>query len=424
MPLTALSGEIDRFQGQNGQALAPVSTTNARASRLAAVMVSWNVFRHFFPGFRDDGAAWDAALASHLQSGAMASDTDGMRDVLRRMVADLDDGHGDVSPRAEAYRLPLSWQLIEGQLVITGKTPSAPDDIQVGDVVVALDGVAARTLWMDELPYVSASTEAYRLLRAIEERIWRRDDRAVLLSLRGPDGSERQASLRPSVAAQARPVATEPRPAPITWFPGGAWYFDLTRLNDDQLGDGLRRVEPHQPIIFDLRGYPRGIRADFLGHLTDQEIETPPFNVPVHLLPDGQHRSWASEGWSVSPRAPRLRGQVAFLTDVRAISYSETLLAMVREHGLADIVGTPTAGTNGNANTFTTPGGFQLSWTGMTVTNYDGSELSGHGIQPTVPVARSIAGVAAGRDEVLEAALMLVSAQRPARQAAPAPVAR
>lgn len=409
MPLTASSRDIVSIYNQSISGLSPGSTMSPRASRLAAVVVSWNVFQHFFPGFKDDGAAWEAALTSYLQSGAVASAPHDMRAVLRRMVADLDDGHGDVSPRADGYRLPLSWQLIEGELVITGKASSAPPDIEVGDVVVALDGVPAPTLWMDELPYVSASTEAYGLWRAIEERLWRPDDRAVPIRLRGPDGLERETHLRPSMAPQARQVATEPRPAPVTWFPAGAWYFDLTRLNDEQLGEALRRVQAHQPIIFDLRGYPRDIRADFLGHLSDLEIHTPPFWVPVHLLPDGQGRDWAAEGWSVSPRAPRLRGRIAFLTDTRAISYSETLLAMVREYNLAEIVGAPTAGTNGNANTFTAPGGFQLSWTGMTVTNHDGSALSGHGVQPTVPVARTLAGVAAGRDEVLERAIETVA---------------
>lgn len=67
------------------------------------------------------------------------------------------------------------------------------------------------------------------------------------------------------------------------------------------------------------------------------------------------------------------------------------------------------AGTNGNINPFTLPGGYRVVWTGMKVTKHDGSRHHGVGIQPTVPVARTIQGVAAGRDELLEKAIEVVS---------------
>ena len=44
----------------------------------------------------------------------------------------------------------------------------------------------------------------------------------------------------------------------------------------------------------------------------------------------------------------------------------------------------------------------------MKVLKHDGSRHHGVGIAPTVPVSRSIAGVAAGRDELLEKALAVV----------------
>jgi hypothetical protein len=43
------------------------------------------------------------------------------------------------------------------------------------------------------------------------------------------------------------------------------------------------------------------------------------------------------------------------------------------------------------------------------VLKHDGSRHHGVGIQPTVPVARTIRGVVEGRDEVLEKATELVS---------------
>jgi C-terminal processing protease CtpA/Prc len=84
-------------------------------------------------------------------------------------------------------------------------------------------------------------------------------------------------------------------------------------------------------------------------------------------------------------------------------------MGIIEHYKLAAIVGSPTAGTNGNINPFMLPGGYFVSWTGMKVLKHDGSRHHGVGIQPTVPVSRTIQGVIKGSDEILERALKVVS---------------
>jgi C-terminal processing protease CtpA/Prc len=84
-------------------------------------------------------------------------------------------------------------------------------------------------------------------------------------------------------------------------------------------------------------------------------------------------------------------------------------MGIIEAYKLAEIVGEPTAGTNGNVNTFLLPGGYRVVWTGMKVLKHDGSKHHGVGIQPTVPVSRTIRGVSEMRDEQLERAIAVVS---------------
>ena len=65
-------------------------------------------------------------------------------------------------------------------------------------------------------------------------------------------------------------------------------------------------------------------------------------------------------------------------------------------------------GTNGNVNVISLPGDAQIIWTGMQVLKHDGTRHHGVGVQPTVPVSRTLRGVAEGRDEVLERAIEVV----------------
>jgi C-terminal processing protease CtpA/Prc len=83
-------------------------------------------------------------------------------------------------------------------------------------------------------------------------------------------------------------------------------------------------------------------------------------------------------------------------------------MGIVEHYKLGEIVGETTAGTNGNVNPFELPGGFGIFWTGMKVLKQDGSQHHGVGIAPTVPATRTQAGVAAGRDEVLERGVVIL----------------
>jgi C-terminal processing protease CtpA/Prc len=84
-------------------------------------------------------------------------------------------------------------------------------------------------------------------------------------------------------------------------------------------------------------------------------------------------------------------------------------MGIVEQYKLGELVGETTAGTNGNVNPFVVPGGYRISWTGMKVLKHDGSRHHGVGIRPTVPCSPTIAGVRAGRDEILEKGIAVVT---------------
>src|SRR5262249_45156476 len=125
--------------------------------------------------------------------------------------------------------------------------------------------------------------------------------------------------------------------------------------------------------------------------------------------PFGKIAGWQDFGWDLKPAAPKLAGKIVFLTDGRAISYAESVMGYIGDRHLGTIVGGTTAGTNGNVASFALPGGFTIVFTGMRVTGHDGRAVH-HlvGIKPDVPAERTVAGLRAGKDEVLARALSLI----------------
>lgn len=106
----------------------------------------------------------------------------------------------------------------------------------------------------------------------------------------------------------------------------------------------------------------------------------------------------------MTPQQPHLAAKIAFLTDGRAISYAESIMGIVENYKLGEIVGSTTAGFNGNVNPFVLPGGYQVSWTGLKVLKHDGTRHHGMGLAPTA------LGISQGHDEVLDRAVELLKA--------------
>jgi len=176
-------------------------------------------------------------------------------------------------------------------------------------------------------------------------------------------------------------------------------------LIDGKMGE----IAAARGAIFDLRGYPNG-NHKVISHLLDAPDTSDAWmRIAQIIYPDhAEPRGFREVGWNMKQLEPHIDGKVVFMTDGRAISYAESVMGFIEGYELAEIVGQPTAGANGNVVAMELPGGFQMMWTGMKVVKHDGSQQHIIGILPTVPAERTIQGVRDGRDEVLEKALEVI----------------
>jgi C-terminal processing protease CtpA/Prc len=406
-------------RGQAAAEAAPASAADSgagdRATRLAGVILAWNVLQHFYPYFDVVETDWPAALRTALRSAAEDADDAAYCDTLGRLAAKLHDGHAGAQCPSDAggFAPALRWAWIEDRLVITQVAPGALDNLKPGDTVTTIDGrPAAEALADAEQTISAASPQARRHIAAAREL--RRGPRGsgMVLGIQPGPANDRKEPFTVSVVRSAGLYdLREPRPAKTEEIRPGIWYVDIDRISDDDFRAVLPSLATAKGIVFDLRGYPGNLSVIVLSHLTDKPITCAQWHVPIVPRPDREGMTFQQSNWSVYPLEPRLTTKTAFLTGPGAISYAETYLGIVEHYKLAEIVGESTAGTNGNVNTIRLPGGFGLSFTGMKVLKHDGSRHHGVGIRPTVPCSRTIAGVAAGRDEVLEKGIEVVSGE-------------
>jgi len=108
----------------------------------------------------------------------------------------------------------------------------------------------------------------------------------------------------------------------------------------------------------------------------------------------------------------RYAGKTAMLIDERAISQSEHSGLFYKTANDTVFIGSPTTGANGDVTWFAAPGGIRINFSGHDVRWPDGRQLQRVGLKPDVEVLPTIAGIRAGRDEVLEKAVAYLSQKR------------
>jgi hypothetical protein len=378
-----------------------------RITHLADVILLWNVFQHFYPYFEEVEVDWDSELRSALRSAAMDDEPLAFLSTLRRLVAATRDGHGSVGHDFEIFNhsLPLRWAWVEERLVVT-TTATELKAPKPGDIVVEINGEPVHEVLARIEAEVPAPTKEYQRQCALWRLPLGLENSSVDLTFLDADEQADSISLTRELPSWGPGSLRESLPDRISELEPGYWYVDLDRITKNEFDNALESLETAKGIIFDLRGYPDNLRMGrFLGHLTLKKIDSPQWLTPCPSRPNRVDMNYQQSSWSVKPRKPYLEAKCVFITGPRAISAAETILAIVKYHGLADILGGTSAGTNGNINPFTLPGGYEVRWTGLGVRFQDGSHFHGIGVKPDLPVTRTILGVREGRDELLEAAI-------------------
>ena len=405
---------------------APVSLDD-RSSRLAVVMLAWNVLQHFDPSLAAGGVAravaWRNALAVALGEAAESAGAESLVDILRRMVAVTNDGQATVVGAGDrrTFGLPLQWDWIEGRLVVT-RVGAGVSGLHPGDAVTRIEGREVRSELNAAETEAAAATPQWRRWRALTSLALGERGEPVRLDVEplaaaagaagaagagsGTKGSAIQAVTVMHDVAPGQPATHEPHADAVREARPGVLVVDLGRLSESELQAALPRLATATGIVFDLRGSVRSTDL-LLAHLLAAPVDPRREMVPTWNRPDREAVRYQAVAAQLAPAAPRLQGRLAFLASARDVGAAESFLATVAELHLGAIVGSPTGGASGSVDSAPLPAGITLIWTATRPAA--GAPPAGTPVQPTVAASPTRRGIAAGRDEVLEQALALVA---------------
>jgi C-terminal processing protease CtpA/Prc len=398
------------FANENGyRSLTPVDA----GYRVLALYRFWNIVQYWSP-YRDlvDGD-WHAVLTEFVPRLVAAEDSDAYRLELIALVARLYDTHTnlwgslDVQPPRGECVLPVRVRFIEGEAVVVGfhdEEAGAATGLVVGDVIENLDGESIASLIEEWSPYYAASNDPTRL----------RDIARALT--RGECG---HCSVSGTRAGKAFELEPERIPAANLDLGSRRWhdlpgetfrklsdevaYLKLSSVEQGAASEYVRKAAETRGLVIDIRNYPASFMVFALGQFLVQE-RTPFARFTRGDLANPGAFVW-SEPLALTPAKPHYDGKVVILVDEVSQSSAEYTTMAFRVAPGAIVVGSTTAGADGNVSTIPLPGGLRTMISGIGVFYPDKAPTQRIGIVPDVRVEPTIEGIRVGRDEVLEEAL-------------------
>jgi C-terminal processing protease CtpA/Prc len=384
----------------------------------------WNIVEYWSPNRDIVGEDWDVVLAEFIPRFALAKTSEDYQREVMALLAQAHDGHANIwsslqaRPPVGKCQIPVNVRFVENQPVIGGFSASEANsvgDLQLGDVISELDGVPIAKLIAQWSPYYSASNEAARL-RDLGRYLTRGDCGDTKIGIhRGADALT-ITTKRVSLAINDFSPGFHDLPGPtFRLLSKDVAYLKLSSVKDADAASYIQQAAGTKGLVIDIRNYPSSFMVFALGSLlVDHETPFVRFTEADLANPGTFH--WGTTE-SLQPQKPHYNGKVVILVDETSMSQAEYTAMAFRVAPGAVVVGGTTSGADGNVSPFALPGGLHTMISGIGVFYPDKAPTQQIGIVPNVKVAPTIAGVHAGRDEVLEEALrQVLGPQTPAAE--------
>ncbi len=386
--------------------------------QLLALYRFWNIVEYWYPNRDLLDEDWDRVLTEFIPRVALAKNKDAYQVEMIALIARVTDTHANlwsappqIRPPAGACQLPITTRFIEDRAVVTGyaDTSSGPaTGLKVGDVIDSLDDVPVAELVKRWAPYYPASNQPTRL-RDMARAMTRGSCTAAQVAVRRENQTLQIAAQRQPLASVDQKVgSTHDRPGEtFRLLSDRVAYLKLSSVQSAQAAKYIVIARGTAGLIIDIRNYPSEFVVFTLGALL---VDTPkPFaRFTIGDLENPGAFHWTDEPLTLAPQQPHYSGKVAILVDEISQSQAEYTTMAFRTAPGSIVVGSTTAGADGNVSQIDLPGGLRTMISGIGVFYPDKRPTQRIGILPDVVVRPTVAGIRAGRDEVLEEALRQV----------------
>jgi len=385
--------------------------------RLLSLYRYWNMINYFFPYKYLMDKDWDLTLKEYIPKFLNAKNELEYELAALQIIADIQDTHANLNDGGDKveewkgiYYPPIHVRFIENKLTVTDYyNPELKEQtgLELGDVITKINGKPVDEIIIEKSDYYPASNVPTRL-RNLSADLLRANTEQLSISYTRGNSGERSKNLQlyPRDSLNIYRFYRRDNKKSFKILDNNIGYITLKSIKQEDIPEIKDQFKNTKGIIIDIRNYPSTFVPFSLGSFfvssstpfvkfTQGSIETP-----------GQFTF--RSGSEIKSQGETYKGKLVVLVNEITVSQAEYTAMAFRAGENSTIIGSTTAGADGNVSNIVLPGGLSTWISGIGVYYPNGEETQRIGIVPDVVVKPTVEGIRQNRDELLEKAIELI----------------
>jgi len=401
------------FKNENAYTSIPYPDTGYR---LLALFRYWNMINYFFPNKDLIDKDWNTTLKEYIPKFINANNELEYEQAAIQIIGDIQDTHANLwggNNKIEEWKgnnfAPVHLRFIESKLVVTdyyNTELKLETGLEIGDVITKIDGRNTNDIVSDLSKYYPASNEAARLRDISADMLRSQNNEVEVECLRNGILKTKNLKLYPRNELNIYRWYKKSDEKCYRLLDNNIGYITLKSIKDDDIPEIKKEFKNTKGIIIDIRNYPSTFIPFKLGSFfvssstpfvkfTNGNINNPGefiFNKELEIPNTGES----------------YKGKLIVLVNELSQSQAEYTAMAFRAGDNTTIVGSTTAGADGNVSTIMLPGGLRTMISGIGVYYPNGGETQRIGIVPDIEVKPTIHGIKCGKDELIDKAIEII----------------
>jgi hypothetical protein len=391
--------------------------------RLLSLYRYWNMIQYYFPYKYLIGEDWNNVLADCIPKFVRSANTTDYNLNVLALIARVHDTHANVWGNNAAlinYKgknsVTFKAKFIEDRLVVTNyynDTLNIKSQVKPGDIIVAINGKTVEELVKKFLPYTPASNYPTQLRDLPTAFLLRSNEISLQLDLlRDNKQVKSTVLLLPAMKINFR-SDYDPNPKAKGYYllDNNIGYLYPGKYHTKALDSIKALFADTRGIIIDMRCYP----SEFMPYTFGPYIKTN--TSPFVKFATGSVQQpglfLMGEPLAIPPAlVGAYQRKVVVIVNELSQSQAEYTTMCFQSSPNVTVIGSTTAGADGNISAIKLPGGISTMISGIGIYYPDGTETQRKGVKIDVPIKPTIAGIKAGRDELLEKAKAIIADEK------------
>lgn len=384
--------------------------------RLLSLFRYWNMVNYFFPYKHLTDKDWNTTLKEYIPRFLNAKNELEYEQTVVQIIGDIQDTHANLTGgnnKMEEWKgknfAPVHLRFIENKLVVTDYyNPELKNEtgLEIGDVITQIDGKKINDIVSELSKYYPASNEDARLRDISADMMRSQKNELVVEFIRNVNKETKTVKLYPGNKLNIYSRYRRSNEKCFRLLDNNIGYITLMSIKDEDISGIKNEFKNTKGIIIDIRNYPSTFVPFKLGSYFVSS--TTPFVKFTKMNINNPGEFTFTKELTIPKATETYSGKLLVLVNELSQSQAEYTAMAFRAGDNTTIIGSTTAGADGNVSTIMLPGGLRTRISGIGVYYPDGKETQRIGIVPDIEVRPTIEAIKNGKDELMEKAIEII----------------